>query len=75
MTLLDGAVVDRITVEARQIHFGRVLLTVFASLFFAVGWVAAKTCQVLWLAVAWMFAAVKVGWQDARKPAARPMSL
>lgn len=73
MTLLDGAVVDRITVEARQIHFGRVLLTVFASLFFAVGWVAAKTCQVLWLALAWMFAAVKVGWQEARNAPNTPL--
>lgn len=75
MVVLDGAMVDRITAEAKQIHFGRFILIVLASLFFAVGWVAAKTCQVLWLGAAWTFAAVKVGWQEARKAPSRPLGV
>jgi hypothetical protein len=65
--MLDRVPVERISREARQIQFRRVLLTLFAGLFFAVGWSVAKMFGVLWLAVAWSAAAVKVGWQDARK--------
>jgi hypothetical protein len=61
---------DRITTEARQIQFRRVLLTLFAGLFFAIGWSVAKLFGALWLVVAWSAAAVKVGWQEGRKAAA-----
>jgi hypothetical protein len=61
--VLERVPVDRISVEARSVHAGRVLLTVFAALFFAIGWVTAKA----WLAVAWCAVAVKVGWQEARE--------
>lgn len=58
--------VDRITVEARRVRPGRVILTVFAAVLFSIGWVAGA----LWLAVAWSATAVKVGWMEAaRKPA------
>lgn len=70
MTVLDRVPLDRITTEARQIHFGRLLLTLIAGLFFAVGWSVAKLFAVVWFAVAWSAAAVKVGWQEGRKPAA-----
>ena len=62
MAVLERVPVDRINAQARDVHLGRVLLTVFAALFFAVGWTAAKA----WLAVAWCGVAVKVGWQEAR---------
>jgi hypothetical protein len=61
-TVLERVPVDRIRVEAREIQFGRTLLTIFAAVFFAVGWVAGRA----WGALAWSAAAVKVGWQEAR---------
>jgi len=67
---LDGETVDRISAEARSIHFGRSLLVVLASLLFAVGWVVAKVFAVGWLVAAWTFAAVKVGWQEGRRSSA-----
>lgn len=66
--LLERVPVDRITAEAREIHPGRALLTVIAAVLYGIGWVAAKTVAVVWLAVAWSYAAVKVGWSDARGP-------
>jgi hypothetical protein len=63
-TVLQRVPVDRIEAEARQIQFVRTLLTLFAGFFFLVGWVVGKA----WGAVAWSCAAIKVGWQEARKP-------
>ena len=63
MAVLERVPVDRISAQARDVHAGRVLLTVFAALFFGLGWLAAKA----WLAVAWCAVAVKVGWQEARE--------
>lgn len=69
---LDWVPVDRITAEARAAHPGRTLLTIVAAVLYGVGWVAAKTVAVVWLGLAWSFAAVKVGWQDARAAKAGP---
>jgi hypothetical protein len=66
--VLERVPVDRISLEARDVHAGRVLLTVFAALFFAVGWTVAKA----WLTVAWCGVAVKVGWLEARKSTGGP---
>jgi hypothetical protein len=68
VTVFERVPVDRINAEARQVHLGRLLLTVLAAFFFALGWVVAKT----FLALAWCGVAVKVGWQEARSGAARP---
>jgi hypothetical protein len=65
VALLEAVPVNRISDQAREIQFGRTLLTVFAAVFFAVGWVAAKT----WLAVTFSAVAVKAGWLAAREPA------
>jgi len=69
--LLDGDRVDRISAEAREVHFGRVLLTIVAAVLFGIGWVAYKVCRTALLALAWCAVAVKVGWQDARADGAR----
>lgn len=50
---------DEITAQARDIRLGRVLLTVLAAVFFALGWTVGR----VFLGVAWCAVAVKVGWQ------------
>lgn len=62
---------DRITEQARQVKFWRTVLTALAGLLFGVGWVAAKGFAVLWLVACWSVAAARVGWQEARRGAAR----
>lgn len=62
---------DRITEEARRVRFWRTVLTVLAGLLFGVGWLVAKGFGVAWLAACWSAAAVRVGWQEARRGAAR----
>ncbi|HEU4542571.1 MAG TPA: hypothetical protein VFR23_15700 [Jiangellaceae bacterium] len=66
--LLDAPRVDEITRQAREVRFGRVLLTVIAAVLFGIGWIVAKTFTVLWFALAWSATAVKLGWQEGRKP-------
>ena len=60
---------DTITAQAREVHFWRTVLTLVAALLFGLGWVLAKTFAVAWLAAAWSFTAVRVGWQEGRKTA------
>lgn len=63
--LLDDNRVDEISAQARQVDVGRVLLTLLAAVFYAIGWIAGKAV----LAVVWCAIAVKIGFQEARKPA------
>lgn len=63
MVVLDIPL-DRITSDAHEVHLGRLLVTWFAAVFFAVGWVSSKA----FLAVAFAGVAVKAGWIEARKP-------
>lgn len=53
---------DRVATTAAEVQLVKVLLTILALPFYAVGFVAA----VLWLAVRWVYAAVGVGFADAR---------
>jgi hypothetical protein len=69
MVTVDTVVLDRITTQARQIRFSRVLLTVVASLLYGIGWITARAFGVLWLALTWSAVAVKVGWQEGHKSA------
>lgn len=68
--VLDRVPVDRISAEVKDIQFWRTVLTGIAGLLYGLGWVVGKTFTVLWLAMVWVGIAVKVGWQDARKPKA-----
>lgn len=65
---LPYARVQTITAQARDVHPGRVVLTLLASLLFALGWAAFKVCAVAWLALAWCAVAVREGWREARGP-------
>ncbi|MFW6033982.1 MAG: hypothetical protein ACOC9R_02500 [bacterium] len=67
-TLLERVPVERITAEARELHPGRTLLTLIAGLLYLIGWLVGKIFTVVWVAVTWSFAAVKVGFVEARKP-------
>jgi hypothetical protein len=62
--LLDRVPVERISAEARQVNFGRLLLTLLVGVFWLVGWVAGKAS----LGLAFCWAAVKIGWTEARTP-------
>jgi hypothetical protein len=64
---LDRVPIDRISAEAREVKFGRTVLTVIAAVLYGIGWLAAKIVKVFWRAVVWCAIAVKVGWTDARK--------
>ena len=66
--ILQRVPVDRITVEARDVHPVRFLLTLIAGVLYGVGWLAGKVLGAVFLAVVWSATAVKVGWQEARKP-------
>lgn len=65
--VLERVPVDRITAEARDVRFWRTVLTAIAGLLYGLGWVTAKAFTLLWLAIVWVGAAVKIGWRDARK--------
>jgi len=69
MAFIDDVMVDDITTRAKEIHFGRVMLTILAGIFYGIGWITARTFGVLWLALTWSAVAVKVGWQEGRKSA------
>lgn len=63
MAVLDRVPVDEITEQARQVHLGRVVLTVLAAVLFSVGWLAGA----LFMSLAWAGSAVRVGWRQARR--------
>jgi hypothetical protein len=64
--LQDRVPIDTITADARQAKPGRAILGLIGGLLFALGWVAAKIFGVLFLAGAWCFSAVKIGWRSAQ---------
>lgn len=52
-----------VTTPARRITPAIVVLTVLAAVLFGLGWVVGKVS----IPLGWMFAAVRVGWTDARR--------
>jgi len=61
-TIAERVQVDQIARQARDVRFGRVLLTVLAAFFFSIGWATGR----FFLGVAWCAVAVRVGWQAGR---------
>lgn len=68
-TMIDRIPLERITTEAKEVHFGRTVATLIAGLLYMLGWVVAKVFGAFWFAAAWAATAVKVGWDEGRKPA------
>lgn len=60
--------IARITDAARQVRVGAFLLVVLVAPFYVVGWLVGKVL----LGLAFIGAAVKVGWSDARKVRSGP---
>ena len=67
-TLADRVPVDSITQQAREVKFGRAVLTLIAAVLFGLGWVTSRVFAVLWLAFAWSWTAVRVGWEAEHGP-------
>lgn len=65
---MHAALADRVSVEARQVDVGRLLVTVVAAVLWAVGWTAAKVVTTFVRALGWSVAAVRVGWREGRQP-------
>lgn len=63
--------VERITEQAKQVRFWRSVLRLLAGVLFGIGWLTAKAFAVVWLAGVWSATAVRIGWQEARRGAAR----
>lgn len=68
----DRIPVDRISAEAATFEpkravlaLIRILLTAVAGLLWSTGWVCAKTVRGTWRVLAWIVAAVRIGWRDA----------
>ncbi len=66
-SIAERVPVDEITARARQVRAGRLLLTLLAGFFYAIGWTVGRA----FYALAWCAVAVRVGWQAgaARGPA------
>lgn len=66
-TMIERIPLERITTEAREVHFARTVATFIAGLLWMLGWAVAKVFGVVWFAAAWSATAVKVGWDEGRK--------
>lgn len=70
---LDDDILDIITEQARDARPGRALLGLIGGLLFSLGWLAAKMFRVTFFCCAWAWAAVIVGWRQARgEPVRQP---
>lgn len=72
MTVLERVPADRIVAQAREVDWGavarsaaRLLLVVLLGVLYALGWLARKAV----LAVATAGMSIRLGWQDAGRPA------
>lgn len=72
MVIMNQISIERVSAQAREIRFGRTLLTLLATVLYCVGWITAKTWIWLWFALCWSAVAIKVGWTDARSTSGGP---
>lgn len=67
-----AATVDRIQERALDFNLAKALLTLISLPFFILGWVAYGTYRVVSLLVAWVWAALLEGWDQAKRPKGSP---
>jgi hypothetical protein len=67
MALLTAQAVERIDTTATRMRFGRSVLTIMASVLYALAWLVAKVFAAIWLIITWCIAAIKVGFMDGLK--------
>jgi hypothetical protein len=63
---LDRVPADEISRHAREVRPGRAVAAAAAFVLVGAGFVLARVCAGLWLALAWSFIAVREGWRDGR---------
>lgn len=68
VTWVQRVPVDRISEKAQELRFWRTVGTLLAGLLWALGWLAARGCALVWRGIAWAAAAAAVGWTDAGRP-------
>lgn len=71
------AITERIPVaevsrRAHQVRFGPAILAIVTGVLFGAGWAVAKLLSTLWLALAWVWTAARLGWDHAQLRAATP---
>ena len=72
MTVLDHQLPGRIEAEMPNVQIGRWIVTVIASLFYVLGFIAARAARLTVFVVAFVVAAVRLGWQEGyAKPTPR----
>lgn len=68
---LDEAAVERVSQRAREVKFSRVMASLLGSVFFFLGWLAAKVFTVSWFVIVWCALATADGWQQGRQASSR----
>jgi hypothetical protein len=68
---LDDELLAAVTERAQAASPGRTALAIVGGLLFAIGWVVAKAAHLAFYCSAWSWAAVAVGWRQARGEAPR----
>jgi hypothetical protein len=72
---LDDELLQAVSDRAHQARPGRAVLGFIGAVLFTIGWIAAKGLRAFFFCGAWAFAAVAVGWHQARGEAPAGPSL
>jgi hypothetical protein len=64
--VLDRVPVDAISKRAHEARFGRAAAALATGVLFYTAWTVAKGFRLLWLVLAWCWAAVAQGWHEGR---------
>jgi hypothetical protein len=68
VTVFDQTLPARVTAEAHDIQFGRLLAVILAGILYAIGWTAARAVRGVWFVLTWSFTAVRLGWREGFAP-------
>jgi hypothetical protein len=59
--------IDQVHAQARELRPLRVLLSVLAAPLFVIAFAARAVCGVVWIGLAWCWAALVVGWRAGQR--------